>query len=163
MTRLRTKCFGTGANDEPSPNAQMTKVQRHYRVTPSPFLAVKILRSTRRRGFAMKALGLLEFNKHSTEGVYGLEKILHRVRRSVRFYLPLWLSLVREADAWRASGSANTLANSGRLWQSLLGAYFWTHCHGVLPDATLCTICPGRWRRPVRNVGRPGRADICRC
>jgi len=58
MTRLR-EGFGTAANDEASPNAQMTKVQRHYRATPPSFLAVKILRSTRRRGFAMKTAGLV--------------------------------------------------------------------------------------------------------
>src|SRR2546430_8883035 len=110
----------------------------------------------------MKALGLLEFNKHSTEGVYGLEKILHRVRGSVRFYLPLWLSLVREADAWRASGSANTLANSGRLWQSLLGAGVWAYCDGVVSHVALRAFCPGRRRRPVCDAGTSVSAGIRR-
>src|SRR5947208_8826898 len=110
----------------------------------------------------MKALGLLEFNKHSIERVYGLEKILRRICCSLRFHVPVWLPLVREADAWGASGSASTLANGSRFWQSLLIARFWARCDGVLSHATLCTICPRRWRRRLRDAGNPGSADICR-
>src|SRR5438445_3124861 len=100
----------------------------------------------------MKALGLLEFNKHSIERVYGLEKILRRICRSLRFHVPVWLLVVREADEWRASGGADTLANSSRFWQSLLIARVWAYCDGVVSHVALCTICPRRWRRRVRNV-----------
>src|SRR5437867_12802511 len=69
MTRLRAKASARRANDQASPNAQMTKVQRHYRATPPSFLAVKILRSTHRHGFAMKTArthGLLENSNANT-------------------------------------------------------------------------------------------------
>src|SRR5438093_2037899 len=110
----------------------------------------------------MKTGGLLGFNRNLPETAYELEKVLLRIYRGLRFHVPVWLPLVREADAWGASGSADTLANRSRFWQSLLIARFWARCDGVLSHATLCTICPRRWRRRLRDARNPGSADICR-
>ena len=101
-------------------------------------------------------------DKNRTERNYGLEKILHRIRCSVWFHLPVWLLLVparahgahQEVPAlWR------TEADFGNHFSTLI---FWAHCDGILPHASLCTFCPWRWPRRMRDACDSDRADICR-
>src|SRR5437899_3742141 len=101
----------------------------------------------------------MESTRTSTERNYGLEKILHRIRRSVWFSLPLWIPLVRDAHAWRASGSPNASANQTRLPV----ADFWSHRDGILSDAALRKLCPCWPRRRVREAGDFGGVDIYSC
>src|SRR4030095_4168580 len=73
------------------------------------------LRSTSTRDFAMKDFTPGALNKTLTERNYELEKILYRIHRSVCFPLCVWIHLVRQFDAWCASGSARALATRSRV------------------------------------------------
>src|SRR5213078_1165454 len=114
--------------------------------------------STTMRHFAMKH-DASDSTRTSTERDYGLEKILHRIRCSVWFSFPLWIHLVRDAHAWRASGSPNASTKQTRLPV----ADFRSHRYGILSYTALCEICPCWRRRRVREAGNFGGVGICWC
>lgn len=89
----------------------MDVVLLHELGLKTPSFLVRKIRSTSPKGFAIKLSGVLDATKSLKEISYELEKVLLRIYRGLRFHVPVWLPLVREADAWGASGSANTLAN----------------------------------------------------
>src|SRR5437773_2427069 len=115
--------------------------------------------STSARHLAMKVSGSAGIQQEpQPKENYELEKILHRVHRSVCFHLRFWIHLVREVDAWRASTSACALAARSRVWQLFRVADLRTRRDGVLSYTAVREICSWRWRGRLRGLGHFGSA-----
>ena len=110
----------------------------------------------------MTVRGFHRATETSTERSYELEEVLFRVRRGVHFPLRVRLPLVRNANAQRASGSADALATGRRPEELLRMACSWSIRHGVLFHLALYSLRSKRTRKRRSDAGASGGVSVRR-
>src|SRR4029077_15579242 len=89
----------------------------------------------------------VQHSKTSIERSYELEKVLFRIHRGVRFPLRVRVSLVCNANARRASGSADAFAPGRGPKELLRMACPRSVRHGILFHPAVCPLRSERTRR----------------